>query len=402
MGLLVQHAMGRDLRAFASVQTAYDTAVRPIAAHALRVRSVEFTPENGREDRMDNRPTRSLVSRITTGYSLAWKASSYLRPSGTAGTAPDDFDLWTSAFGTETITAGTSVAYTPSNSQAQRMFSLTRGHLGVLFDSAVGCVVNKMALKVDGPNPPELTWEGFARRRILGAPLTLQTGTTGATWVATNNEGQIAPSVGALYYQVGADNSGAGFRVDAIGAANSGGAGFTNVTAESSHGMSAGSLLLPFLPSETLAGQPVAGIAGSVSWGPITFSRDTMRVVGLDLELDNQSKAHTDEALTRFSADVTLGRRRVTGTLRCRVTSANAIEFVRNYNANFVATYNPIAATVVIGTTAGNIVTISLPRLEVGNVTANAPESDEMIAEIPFVALASAETAADEISVTFT
>ena len=402
MGLITQHAMGRDQRAYASVQTVYDTAVQPTAAHALRVRTVEFTPENGREDRMDNRPTRSLVSRITTGYTLGWKVTSYLRPSGTAGTAPDDFDLWTSLLGTETIVASTSVTYTPSNSQAARFFCLTRGHLGIVYDQAVGCVVGKLGLRVNGPNPPELTWEGSARRRISAAPFTLQTGTTGSTWVATNNEGQIAPAVDALYYQAGNDNSGAGFRVTAIGAANSGGAGFTNVTSSAAHSMTAGSLLLPFLPSETVAGQPVAGIAGSLSWGPLSFTRDSMRVVGIDLDIDNATKPHTDEALTRFSADVTLGRRKVTGVLRCRATQANYAEFVRNLNSNFTASYNPIAATIVIGATAGSIVTISLPRLEIGSVAANAPEADEMIAEIPFTALASAETAADEISVAFT
>lgn len=402
MGLITQHAMGRDQRAFASVQTVYDTAVQPIAAHALRVRTVEFTPENGREDRMDNRPTRSLVSRITTGYTLGWKLTSYLRPSGTAGTAPDDFDFWTSLLGTETIVGGTSVTYTPSNSQAARFFCLTRGHLGINYDQAVGCVVGKLGLRVNGPNPPELTWEGNARRRISAAPITLASGTTGSTWVATNNLVQAGVSVDALYYQAGNDNGGAGYRVTTVGAPNSGGGGFSEFTSSAAHGMSSGSLLLPFLPSEIVTGQPVAGISGSLTWGPLNYSRDTMRVVGFDLDVDNATKLHTDEALTRFSADVTLGRRKVTGTLRVRATQANWLEIVRNLNSNFAAGYNPIAATVVIGATAGSIVTISLPRLEIGSVAANAPEADEMIAEIPFTALASAETAADEISVAFT
>ena len=394
MGLLVPHELGRDQRTFASVQNALDTYVQPIAAHAFRRKTLNIKAENGRTDREDARPTRSRVARITTGYTCEYDLSAYLIPSGTAGTAPDMFDFWTGLLGTETIVSSTSVAYTPSNSQAMRFFSLTTGQRDVRYDALVGAVVGKGTIKASGVDPVEVTFSGPARRRIQAAPFTLQTGTTGSTWVSTGNEA-VAPSVGALYYQSGVDNSGAGFAVTAVGTPSG---GFASHTSASAHGMSAGGLLLPFLPTETTNGQPIAGISGSLTWGPSSLSRDVMRMTGVEIEIDNDVKAHTDEALTRFAADFTFGRRKVDGKLMFRCTQSNAIEVVRNINGAFAT----IAATIVLGTTAGSICTISMPRIEVGTPEISVPEKDEVTISLPFVALSSAETAADEISITFT
>jgi hypothetical protein len=403
MGLQTPHALGRDQRVFTSVQTAFDTFVRPIAAHAIRAKAVEFTPENERIPRDDNRPTRSQVQMVTGAYKVSWKITCYLRSSGALGVAPDEFDLWTGAFGSESLSVGTSVSYGLNSAQAARMFSITKGSPGVMFDAVVGAVVGKFALKLDGAKLPEVTFEGPARRRILAAPFTLQTGTAAAIWVATNNEGVAAASVDALYALGANDNAGAGWRVNAVGAPNSASAGFLNVTAEGAHGMAPGGLLTPFLPAETVAtAAPVSGAFGSLTWGPLGFTRDTMRLVSLDLEIDNAPKVHGDEALTRFASDVTFGTRVVKGTARVRLTQANAAEAARNLNAQFQASYNPIALTFVIGTAAGAIFTFSIPRAEIGSTATNSPGPDEAIVEIPFTALASAETANDEISLVIT
>jgi hypothetical protein len=405
MGLQVNHLRGDVLRHFLSTQTTFGTPVRPAAADAIRVIESSIDGENPRADVESSRPTRSRVERVTGLYKLGYKIKKHLIGASARGTPPDDFNLWLSAFGTETINAGTSVVYTPDvASQARRFFTYHRAQLGVKHEFAEGAVVGKLGVRWNGADPITIEAEGPARRRVATGPVTLITGTTGSTWRTTNQaRASLAQAVGSLWYQVGNDNSGLGWQLTVAGAHDSGGAGNADHTAEGAHGMSAGGLLLPFAPSETLAGAPVSGAVGSLSYGPNSLTRDAFRLVGCDIDIDNQAKPHDDEAGTRFIADVTFGRRLVDVKLRFRVTASNIQEAVRNLNAEFESQLMPVAATIVMGNVPGGIYTWSFPRLEPGAVQLN-PSADgsEVIAEIPCVALASGPTAADEVTLTIT
>lgn len=405
MGLQVPHLLGHLSRHFLSTQTAIGTAVRPAAADAIRVIEGSFETENIRHDVESSRPTRSRVERVTGAYKAGWKITKHLIGGAGAGTAPDDFNLWLSAFGSETISAGVSVTYgLDVASQARRFFTYHKGQVGLLHEFLEGCVVSKLGVRWNGSDPIRIEAEGPGRRRFAGGPVTLIAGTTGSVWRTTNQaRASLAQAAGTLWYQPGNDNGGLGWQLVTPGAHDSGGAGNADHTAEAAHGMTAGGQLLPFLPAETLSGSPISGAVGSLSYGPNTLSRDVFRLVGFDFDLDNQAKAHDDEAGTRYAADFTFGRRMVDVKFRFRVTSANIQEALRNLNAEFQSQLSPISGTIVCGNVAGGIYTFTFPRLEPGVVALTGPaDGSEVIAEIPCVALASSATAADEVSLVIT
>jgi hypothetical protein len=114
MGASTDHALGRNLRFFAKVESAaggaYGTASQETldAADAAKVlsTSMEFTVT--RNNRADSRTTRSVLERITGKQEVSWSCESYLLPIGT-NFPPDISPLLNAGFGlgAHTDSAGT-------------------------------------------------------------------------------------------------------------------------------------------------------------------------------------------------------------------------------------------------------------------------------------------------------
>lgn len=83
------------------------------AADACAITSYNDIPRRNTVASNDKDGTFSPVLGNRDSLSLSWNAVMDLRPSGTAGTPPDCNSLLKSAFGLETINAGSSVVYTP-------------------------------------------------------------------------------------------------------------------------------------------------------------------------------------------------------------------------------------------------------------------------------------------------
>ena len=97
---------GSDLVGFFKAESTYGTAIKPAAADAFRATSITMGAPVGREFPGDRRNTRSRIERTITRTPVQpWSAAGILRPSGTAGTAPDIGDILKHTMGTETVAA---------------------------------------------------------------------------------------------------------------------------------------------------------------------------------------------------------------------------------------------------------------------------------------------------------
>ena len=114
MGASTDHALGRNLRFFAKVESAaggaYGTDSQETldAADAAKVLATTIDFTVARNDRADARGTRSLLERITGKQEVSWSCESYLLPIGT-NFPPDISPLLNAGFGlgAHTDSAGT-------------------------------------------------------------------------------------------------------------------------------------------------------------------------------------------------------------------------------------------------------------------------------------------------------
>lgn len=382
--------LARDQAVFVEAQSTLDTMVAATTNGAIKVTASKISYEQERIDRMDNRVTAGLVKRISGKRKIEVELDSYLIPSGSAGTAPDDQELWQSLLGSETVNGGTSVVYAPDSTQAKQLVSVHRAH-GVstncqLLESVVGAAVAKLKLTIQGSDPAKLKWSLIGRRLVTTGPATLN--------------GEMSAST----TMVVATNDANGFEVDSVvqvGATTNNkitaktGASCTLTSAATA---SDGATVLPWAPTETTSGQPIAGIDGSITLATVGGSA-TVYVLAAEIEIDAGIKPYDDEYGAVHVTDFGVGWRKVTGTLTFRVRRDQIRRILAAKNDSFTAR----SLSLVLGGTAGSICTITMARCELSFRGIEFPENgDEATVQVPFVALASADNADDEISVAFT
>jgi hypothetical protein len=383
MGLTQQHALARLLKFFHGYEATAGTFEKAVATDAAKVLKVDFALEQERAPREDSRQTRSLLERITQRANVTWAVEAEVIPSGTAGTPPDLHDMLYAAFGGYTNTPATSDAYTLANTQTLRTLSMTRHVPDVIQESVWGAWVDKLTMSISGTERPKLKFEGGAMGYALTGTSTLNGAMSGSTTmvVQTADGNNFATN---SVVQVGSDdNSSAGYKVTVDSSRPS-------FTIESSATASNSDDVLPFAPSETTAGSPIASIVGS-----LTYDSASVPITAAEVTLTNNIRPIDDEAFAQYVSDVVPGYRDVNGSLTLRCRKDLLIHFANR------RAFSTRAATIALGTTAGAIATISIPYLEVDFAAVDIPAGDgDVICNVPFTALGS--SGEDELSLTFT
>ena len=137
--------------------------------------------------------------------------------------------------------------------------------------------------------------------------------------------------------------------------------------------------------------EPRAPEAASITGGSTTLPVVSFEIVGkLNYEV------HDDEAGSAIVTDLTPSWRDTNGTITVRARRDQLMRYGHWRNA--VATTR--ALSVVMGTTAGSIMTVSCPYIEVENPKIETPEAETCTISLPFYCRGS--SGADEWSVTFT
>jgi len=380
MGQNQKHVLGRNLKFFTSEESTYGTFVDPVATDAVKTlsTSMEFTQE--RVDRADARATRSTMERITRRIESTWSAEMYVVPSGAAGTAPDCGSLLKSAMGVETETGGVSAAYTLSSSQAMTSMTLLREANGIFSQRMNGCYVEEMTLSASGGEEPRLSFSGTGINIAnTGSSAAVNGGssTTGPCNV-TAGEGSNFAANSLVKFSGGTIAEVASVSTDTL-------------TFAASESWASSETITPHVPTETTAGSPINGITGSVTLSDLS----SFPITSFEMTLTNNIAFINDEAFTDKGTDFVPGFRNVTGTVTVRARKDQIIELNKRKN------FGTRDLQVVLGATAGSILTIDMNTVEFGFSPVEIPEAEEATFTLPFTALGSG-VGDNEMTLTFT
>lgn len=382
MGISNTHALGRNQKFFARLETVAGTFERPISADAARVLQTSIDHQLERRDRVDSHPSRSVLERITGKGSLAWTLESYILPSGTAGTPPDIHPLLYASFGVYTNTPATSDVYSLNSAQTVQSLSMTRNFNDVLQQSVWGAWVESFKVTASGGDEPKFTFEGGARGFA-------HTGTSTLNGAMSSSATMVVQTVDALNFQanslvqVGSDNNtGVGLLVTAD-------ASRPSFTLDNTASASNGAEVIPYVPAQTTAGSPINMITGS-----LTVDGVSMPITSFELTLANQFKIVDDEAFAIYPTDAIAGWRSVTGTIQVRARKDWVIELGKLH----AFTLRDIAVT--LGSGAGRRCKIDMNTVEFEFAAADTPSAEEVVINLPFKALGSG-AGDNEITLTF-
>lgn len=417
---LFPYVVGRGQRFYAVAETTQNTYVQPSAGDACKVLKTSFSRKQERKNRNDSRLTRSRIEHITGQTTTNVSIEMYVLPSGTAGTPPDCHPLLVSHFGTYANVSSTSDTYTPSDAQtAISTVSLTRefnagtATTGIMAQLVSGFSSNMLKIDLKGGDEPHFVFEGEAYDMVSSAydlnfasiaagATTLTTRNRAATRIITDNGNvtRIQPKY-AFGTNVGA---GSGYTITDV-------TGSTWTFTPSATGtIAADTGLIPYVPTETTAGSPIAGILGSLSLDVSnrgdattggantgTSNVTNMPIVECSIERSNGIKYFHDVVFQDHMLDFVPGDVETKVTLTFRARRDHCIWIAEHESA--IATQYPIVLT--CGSSAGRRMVITLPRVEFEDVEMDVPEGDE-VALVKMSGQAMGSSGADEISLAFT
>ena len=370
---------GSDLVGFFKPESTYGVAVKPAAADAFRATSITMGAPVGREFPNDRRNTRSRIERTESRTPVQpWNATGILRPSGTAGTAPDIGDLLKHTLGTETVAGGSSVTYSLLKDPTALSASIYRSTTD-LGEGVYGACVQTLNLTWSGDS--YITWNaaGVAKDYI-------QTGNTLANGTGSSATAVIVDDADFYTkYSVISLASTNDIQVTAVNYS-------TNTLTIASSSWSDNAIVKPYFPSPTLAGDPLFGTSGSLSLDngstTITHLGGSITVTtGIDLlNTEFGGSSATDVVVPAY--------REVSGSVDFLVRKDEAhlfTEFRRQVQKDVVIT---------LGTDSGKRLKINCNVTEFDPTQRDSPESDMIRYTANFVALASS-SGEDEVTLVF-
>ena len=375
----VPYALGRQLKFFNKVESAvggaFGTASQETLAgsDAAKVTATDMAISVERANREDSSPTRSLIDRVTGKQDITWSAECYVLPAG-GSTAPDCDPMLQAAFGSA---FGGSIAKTytlTDGTDELKSLHLARMATGVFREDIFGAWVESFGLSVSGGDMPKMSFSGGAMHYAL-------TGTSTASAASSDNTDTTLPvqTGDGTNFMVGSPITIDGN--DKIVTAVSGDV----LTIASGHTWSNADAVAPTTQTETTAGSPIAGTQGF-----LTIDSVNVPITAFDVTMANGIKPIADTAFTSGATDFIPMSRSVTGSVSLRLRKDHLKYFSRRRT---FATNN---FQVQMGATAGSIVALYLPYVELDFSNISIPAVEEAVLNIPFTALGDG-TGANEI-----
>ena len=370
---------GSDLVGFFKPESTYGTAVKPAATDAFRATSITMGAPVGRDYPTDRRNTRSRIERTTSRTPVQpWNATGILRPSGSAGTAPDIGDILKHTLGTETVAGGSSVTYSLLKDPTALSASIYRSTTD-LGEGVYGACVQTLALNWSGDS--YITWNaaGVAKEYI-------QTGNTLANGAGSSATALIVDDADFFTtYSVLSVGSADNVQVTAVNYA-------TNTLTIASTSWSDNDVVKPYFPSATLAGDPLFGTAGSLS---LDNGSTTVTHLGGSITISTGIDLLNTEFGGSSSTDVVVpAYREVSGSLDFLVRKDEThlfTEFRRKVQKDMLIT---------LGTDTGKRLKINCNVTELDPRQRDSPDADMIRYTANFVALASS-SGEDEVTLVF-
>jgi len=374
--------VGFEEQVYVSKETAYGVFKAPVGTDAIRVISSGLTASQERVNRKDKRSSRSISDRISRKKTAEFTLSMYILPSGTAGTPPDITQALEAAFGTYTNNAGTSDVYT-LNVDIDSSFTISRILSTDFSESFTGCIFDEIKMKFPGQEEASFEITGTAKEWIRTTGTTVDGATTTSLTFIVAADKHL--EIGSVVKIGSNDNTGVGFEITDYDADTL----VCTIGATASFGD--GDVIVPFFPSATTAGQPLACFPGTISLGGVN-----MCVSDFEISIKNNLNPRLDcfgaESSSGYSAS---SYREVTfsGTVYTSATNMNMPQATEDFET--------MEIIVTAGDTAGHRAISSMPYAELDLVPYEVPEDGELTFTIKGVATAPAGHEEEELSLTF-
>jgi len=379
-------AYANQEEAYAILETSCGTLKKPTTADRIyTVGPVDFGQERELLEDMQIRASASQLpsirARLLTGD---FSFTTYVKPSGVLGTAPEHAKLFRCLMGLETPDPGVKVEYTLQDQLDSLSFWCKKGH--TVF-AMRGATIESAEFTIAGDAIASIRWSGkFMERLWAGETPALDTCGIGKTTIQLPSKGAQRYVVG-MYVTVGTDhNTQAGYLLTGVN--------YTNDTITISPSLvtnqGVNPTIYPFWPvSVAEVGVPEHGKLGIV-----TITGQNAIVTQAVLTLTNNIKYYDNEKNDAWTAERfgRPGKRLAEGTLTVFFLKQGPSYF---YRSDYRITD---ALIIPVGNVAGKIMEISIPYAEY-----KAPKitgTEEFQQEIGFKAVASA-TLNDEMKVTF-
>ena len=380
MGATTDHALGRNLKFFvkkeAAAGGAYGTASQEalVGADAAKVlaTTMEFTVT--RNPRADARASRSVLERVTGKQEISWSCERYLLPAG-GSTAPDIDPLIEAAMG-GAFGASVSKTYKLTDTNALPTVHMARTANDVFREDLFGCYVEEMGISASGGDEPRISFSGGAFNYALTGSATASGAGSSATALAVDSGEGVNFMVGSVVNLQSAER---------IVVAKT---GADAITLSSNHSWDDDAAVTPSGYTEVTAGNPLAGVVGTLTLNSVT----NLPVTAFDMSLTNGNKPLSDEAFEKGTSDFIAGYRTLSGTITVRARKDALKSLAARYvqtTATAEPTFSTVALRVDLGGTTGKQVVLFLNQIELDFGGIDLPEAEEAVLNIPYTALGS-------------
>ncbi len=309
--------------------------------------------------------SRSLLAQFRDALPAGdWSLPMYLRPSGSAGVAPQGGALFKALFGAENIVASTSVTYAlakqlPSFSIWCKYGDTVFFASGATADQAKLGISKKGALKFDMSG--KFMTMGWCGTDELATAITYVA--TPITSVTVKDAKKYC--VGGKI-KIGADdNSGAGYLVTAVNQTTK----VLTISPGISTSQTINTLVAPYLPTGAIVGDPVESRTTSVSFDG---GSTTIKIKGMDLSIGNGIQYLEDEiSSVENPTDYVEGQRSVSGSVTLQMRRDDLSYFYDSIAAGQVANLKISCGEATAGKRAS--ITMGKARIKAPNMNPSSP-----------------------------
>jgi len=380
-------AKARNQKVFVVKETTIGTLAYPADANmvvAAGYCSMNQQPSFSDSNEIKN--SRDILERFQDQFPPGtWALPMYLRPSGAAGTAPDGDVLFECLMGTKTVTGGVSVAYTQDMEKASFSLWCKKDHT-VFW--ARGCTVNQLDLELGITGGAKSDFSGeFMEMGWAGTDLINGALSTSDTAVVVDDAKKftVGSKIELVESDVVKNNSGSGYEITAINVSTN----TLTISPGAEEAINDNSTIRGYLPDGTETGAPLESRKGYLQLDSVTTPIQTYQ-----LTVNDPAQMLQDEIrATDYPEEYAEGTRNIEGSIGVYFRQDDVPYFYDGQNSN------EKDIDMIIGDTAGSIVTVSAPQseLEVPGIS----EADPTVA-LNMNVKAKGSTGEDSLSITFT
>lgn len=373
---------------WAKAEASYDTVQAFAAGDAIAPRALKLEATKEFHLSKEKVGTASAQAMIGGQRTAKWSLTTEIATNA-AGTAPDIGEVLKAAMGTETVSGGVSVTYAFNSSAPGSLQLGAYGGPG-LYEVGNGAWVEQFDLELKQNDEPTFTFSGgYATHGFVYGCTVNTSALSSATTVyyTTAHKGNVTKNVRVKFGSE--DNAGAGYLVTAVDDTVSPPA--LTISPGLANGVSAGAVIAPFVPSQTLAGTILGGVSAGLS-----IDATTVNFRGAKISVKTGFHGRDKEASQDRPVGVLRGPREVSGEIDFTFEdTATAMYQGRAWSGTTRALILRVGAN-----TSGARMTINIPKAFIEVVPLERAGMEETTFKLKFRALQNS-AADDEMTIVF-